>query len=94
MARMMLIMLVGQMSLLARWDDGGWVHLGMGRVAIRSDGIADVGVVVCHSSVVMTFICGDGCLDVAVVDCHWGVDISVVCSDDVCVLVHLSVGCV
>ncbi len=92
MARMMSIRLVSQMSLFARWDDGGWVHLGMGRVAIGSDGVADVSVVVCHLGVVMMFICGDGCLDVAVVNCHRGVDISVVCGDEVCVSVHLSVG--
>ena len=65
--------------------------MGMGRVAIGSDCVAEVGGVVCHSSVVMTFICGDGCPDVAVVDCHWGVDISDICGDDVCVSVHLSV---
>ena len=50
---MMSIRLVGQMSLFARWDDGGWVHLGMSRVVIGSDGVADVGIVVCHLSVVM-----------------------------------------
>ena len=92
MARMMSIRLVGQMSLFARWDDGGWVHLGMGSVAIGSDCVAKVGVVVCHSGVVMTFICGDGCPDVAIVDCYWGADISVVCSDDVCISVYSSVG--
>ena len=91
MAWMMSIRLVGLMLLFARWDDGGWVHLGMGRVVIGSDCVAVVGVVMCHSAVVMTFICGDGCPDVAVVDCHWGVDISVVCGDIVCVSVHLSV---
>ena len=91
MARMMSIRLVGQMSSFARWEDGGWVHSGMGRIAIGSDGVADVGIVVCHSSMVMTFICGDGCSDEAVVDCHQGVDISVICGDDVCVSVHLSV---
>ena len=40
MARVMSIRLVGQMSLFARWDDGEWVNLGMGRVAIGSDGVA------------------------------------------------------
>ncbi len=92
MAQIMSIRLVGQMLSFARWDDGGWVHLGMGRVAIGSDCDAEVGVVVCHSGVVMTFICGDGCPDVAIVDCYWGADISVVCSDDVCISVYSSVG--
>ena len=92
MARMMSIRLVGQMLLFARWDNGGWVHLCMGRVAIGSDCVAQVGVVVCHLSVVMMFICGEGCPDVMVVNFHWGVNISVICSDDVCVSVHLSVG--
>ena len=82
MAQMMSIWLVSQMSSFARWDDGGWVH----------SGVANVGVVVCHLGVVMTFICGDGCPDVVVVNCHWCVDISVVCSDYVCVSVYLSVG--
>ena len=61
-------------------------------VAIGSDCVAQVGVVVCHLSVVMMFICGEGCPDVMVVNFHWGVNISVICSDDVCVSVHLSVG--
>ena len=57
MARMMSIRLVGQMSSVARCDDDGWVHLGMGmRGAIGCDGVAGGGV-----GVVVTFIGCDGC---------------------------------
>ena len=70
MARMMSIRLVGQMSSVARCDDDGWVHLGMGmRGAIGRDGVAGGGVGVC---VVVTFIGCDGCGNVGG-DCHWGV---------------------
>ena len=72
MARMMLIRLVGQMLSIARCDDDGWVHWGMGmRGAIGCDGVAEgVGV-----GDVVTFIGCDGCGNVGD-DCHWGVDIS------------------
>lgn len=73
MARMMSIRLVGQMSSVAKCDDDGWVHLGMGmRGAIGCDGVAGGGVGV---GVVVTFIGCDGCDNVGD-DCHWGVDIS------------------
>ncbi len=73
MARMMSIRLVGQMSSVAKCDDDGWVHLGMGmRGAIGCDGVAEGGVGV---GVVVTFIGCDGCGNVGD-DCRWGVDIS------------------
>lgn len=73
MARMMSIRLVGQMSSVARCDDDGWVHWGMGmRGAIGCDGVAGVGVGV---GVVVTVIVCDGCGNVGD-GCHWGVDVS------------------
>ena len=82
MVRMISTRLDGQMSLCARCDDVGWVHWGMGRVAVGRDCLPKV----------VTAICGDGCADFGIVQCHWGVDILVICGDDVGVADHSSVG--
>ena len=58
MARMMSIRLVGQMSSVAKCDDDGWVHWGMGtRGAIGCESVAKGGVDV---GVVVMFIGCDG----------------------------------
>ncbi len=74
MAWMMSIRLDGQVSLLARWDKDGWVHLSVGMGAIWSDCRTKAGVIICHLVVGFTFIKGDGCPGVGIVACYLVVD--------------------
>ena len=84
MARMMSIRLDGQVSLLARWDKDGWVHLSVGMGAIWSDCRTKAGVIICHLVVGFTFIKADDCPGVGVVACYSVVDFLVIEADGSC----------
>ena len=84
MARMILIRLDGQMSLLAKCNEGGWVHSGIGKGTIWSACCAEAGNIVCHSSVDCPAIGVDGCPKAGDFTCHSSVDFLVIKADDSC----------
>ena len=84
MARILSIRFDGQISSLAKCDEDGWVHLGVGKSAIWSDCRAKAGVVVCHLSVDFSVIGADGCPEAGDFACHSRVDFFVIKADDSC----------
>ena len=84
MARMILIRLDGQMSLLAKCNEGGWVHSGIGKGTLWSDCCAEAGNIVCHSSVDCPAIGVDGCPKAGDFTCHSSVGVLVIKADDSC----------